>query len=367
MKKKVLSLALGAALALGATQAQSDELLFPYFKTGAGSFSFLSLQSSLGGFIKRTVIDGAAPPAAWSSGNIPGVGINSPDFQANRLHYVWQYEDPVNGTCWHNDASGSMSDFDLIQQTVNDPSFSGLDIAGLTGDASFPAYLLMDQTEGFLIVANDDPEAAMWGQIIIVDAADGFVTAYKGINDIANGGALSGGQAIGNFNTLGLTTHLTHMYSWYPTGPVDTEWFVLVTGTNMARLPNWDGEVLIQPLFGGVWNRDEVFNSGARTKRVTCYDTITRDDFLTAPGQNHTQSGGMYWAFNDPRLNENLFGTPFNAGDSCIGAGILPGTDVAGVAECRATGTLVTKFESTNAMGVPMKTMSEENPWPNIR
>jgi len=49
MNRKALSLAVGAAVVFGAAQqAQADELLFPFFQSGAGSWTFLSLRSDGG-------------------------------------------------------------------------------------------------------------------------------------------------------------------------------------------------------------------------------------------------------------------------------------------------------------------------------
>lgn len=362
MKKKVLSFAVGAALALSAAQVQSDELLFPYFKTGAGAWTFLSLQSSIGGLI--------ATGGEWSSGALPLVPINNPDFAANPLHYVWMYDDPVAGPCTHTDLFGSMSDFDLIQQTVNPPFWSGLDLPALFADASTPRYLNIDATEGFMIVGNGDPEASFWGQAIIVDTSDGTVTAYKGINDILNGGALSV-PAIGNFNTLGLTTHLTHMYSWYPAWVADTEWFVLVTGSNMTRVPanaSWDGRLRVEPLLGVVWDRDEDPLSTNLPFNVQCYRTINRTTFLNPVALNHTIDGGMYWALNRPRITSNINPPPPGGavGEDCFNAGVPIG-QAAGQPTCRGTGALVTKIETSMELGFPITLLSEENPWPNVR
>lgn len=379
MKKKVVSFAVGAALAFSAAQVQSDELLFPYFKTGPGAWTFLSLQSSIGGLINT---------GNWSSGPLPLIPIDGRDFTANRVHYVWQYDDVVAGQCVHNDLFGSMSDFDLLQQTVNTPAFSGLDLPALWSDQSVAAYLDMDATEGFVIVANDDPEASFWGQAIIVDVADGTVTAYKGINDILQGGAGSV-PATGNFSTLGLTTHLTHMYSWYadyttrydvpaanPLGVANTDWFVLATGTNMARTPNWDGRLRVEPVLGIVWNRDEAPNSQVRPFNVQCYDRINRTAFLNGPAQSWTANGGMYWALNRPRITSNNGTAPDAAapgnqvGQDCFDAGIPFGGQVpsgTGSITCRATGALVTKIETSFEFGAPVTVISEENPWPNVR
>lgn len=356
MKMKALSFAIGAVMAIGSTQVQSDELLFPYFKSGNGAYSFLSMQSFF---------------------TLPTLGGLTALTDDKPIHYVVNYDDAVQGACTHFDFFGSMTDNDMIQQTVNNPAFSTLDLPALFGDASTANYLLSaGETEGFVMVADLSPEASFFGQMIVVDTVLGTVAAYKGINDILNFNNVNVLPPVptlqptvqGNFNTLGFTTHLTHMFSWYPEWAVDTSWFVLVTGTDMGRAAGWDGRTQLFPVVGAVWDRDENPISGQRTRNIQCYATIDRTDFLNGAQQLATVDGGLYWGAHLPRVTSVPTPNPlgFGVGDDCFTSGVPFGTTGA-APTCRATGTIAMKIETTNELGAPITMISEENPWPNVR
>jgi len=325
MNRKALSLAVGAAVVLGAAQqTQADELLFPFFQSGAGAWTFLTLRSDGGNQF-----------------------VNDP--ADDQVAYVFNYNDPALGPCTHFDVLGSMTDYDIIQQTVVDPAFSGLDLEADFGDESTANYLpIAGGTEGFLTVRDNSPEASFGGQAIIVDAAAGVATAYRAVNDPLNTHFAPGTPVTGDFDTLGWTTHRSHDLTWYPTSIVDTSWFVLVTGTDMDKTSGWDGAVDLTLGFGGVFDRDENFLSGGQEPEIVCYDTITAGDLMNSAQVAGTQMGGWAWVAN--LLAPNGGGNP---------ADFDPTVD-------DARGVLMYKFETTGALGGVVTTISEENPYPNL-
>ena len=321
MKKQALSLAVGAALTMGTAPLYADQILFPYFESGPGQYTFLSLRG-----------DGGGGPAGT----------------LNALSYVFNYDDPASGTCTHFDVLGAWTDFDLIQQTVIHPDFifDGTDVSSDFGDASAPNYLpIAGATQGFLTVLDGSGEGALGGQAIIVNPAVGLVTAYRAINNpfVTPVTPLPiGPGAAGDFGALGFTSHLSHDFTWYPVDVVDTSWYVLVTGADMDNRNGWNGAVTLVNGFGGVFDRDENFLSGGRTVDVVCYDVVDRNDLLTTAQLNATRMGGWGWFASVPRFDAD-------AGDSVF-----------------TTGSLVYKIEFSNELGTPATVISEENPFPNI-
>ena len=318
MKMKLLSAAIGSALGMVSINAQADALLFPRFETGNGIFSFLSMQA-------------VGDPAG---GLVPNAG----NFGDNTLHYVWNYTDPAQGRCTHFDLFGSMSDFDMIQQTVVAPNVpGGVDLPTIFGDASNPQYLPISPTVGFMTVGDESPEFAFWGQMILVNILDGTVAAYKGLNNPLVPGF--GNPAIpqlddGDFSYI-FTSQIFHVMSWYPTSQVDTEWFTIITGVGMNNPFGWNGTRDFISILGGVLDRDEVFLSGVQPLRITCFDDVELPDFMNAAQLVGTQTGGWNLMLNTPA--DNL-----------------------------ATGAMMVKIESTTALGPQKTAVSIENAFPNL-
>ncbi len=316
MKKIVASIGAAVALASVAQIAQADSLLFPVYKVGNGVFSFLSLNT------------------------IP----NSPS-----VHYVWNAKVPDatgniknSDPCVHEDAFGKLTAFDLIQHTVESPTLGGgsmVDLQALFGDASTAAYSLVAPSLGFLTVTNGSPlESDFFGQMVLVDAASGVVTAYKGMNNPAT-------SAEGQFNSV-LTSKTIFNTTWYPTteagsklgaAGVDTAWYATITGTNM-HLPTWQGAGTFQNVFasGNVYNRDEGIRSGVKPAPLTCFGLLNRADFMTTAQVNHTVNGGISYQRFTP------------------------------VVATGATGALLTKLETTTALGSRKTMISSENAFPNL-
>lgn len=363
IKLKTLSAAVGLVMGTAAVNASAEALLFPYFASGNGAYTFLTLRSDAN----------------------PKVGGDNAPFASNPLHYVWNYNDPTYGQCTHYDANGSMSKYDLIQQTVVSPSSpGGLPLPQVFGDKSNAAYLQSTApTVGFLTVQDSflvqnglsiippnystGNEGGLSGQAIVVDTVTGVVFAYKGLNNIVS-------TYEGDFSNI-LTSARSHDLTWYPTNRANTSWFVLVTGrpTNtaapyidpipagqpanpagMANSAGWRGVRSFSNGFGGVFDRDETFLSFNRPFPVTCYDTIDRSSFMNAAQLVATQGGGWNWLVNSA-VNSDF--DPTLAGVQ----GAADGADTSG-----ATGAVIVKIESTTQLG-PIKTaISWENAYPNL-
>lgn len=319
MKKIVASIGAAIALASVAQIAQADSLLFPVYKVGNGVFSFVSLNT------------------------IPG---------APNVHYVWNAKTPDasgaiknSDACVHEDAFGKLTPFDLIQHTVEAPGMAGgsmLDLQSVFGDTSTPAYSLVAPSLGFLTVTNGSvAESDFFGQMVLVDAVSGVVTAYKGMNNPAT-------SAEGTFNSV-LTSKTLFNTTWYPTteagsklgtSGVDTSWYATVTGTGMQSTA-WQGSGTFQNALasGNVYNRDEGIRSGTKPAPLKCFGLLKRADFMTTAQVNHTVNGGIsYLRFT-------------------------PDAAPAGLAY---TGALLTKVETTTALGSRKTMVSSENAFPNL-
>jgi hypothetical protein len=294
MKKKTLAAAMSLGMALGASQVQADSLLFPFYQTGGGVYTFLMLHTDLN----------------------------------STLHYIWNYDDlttPVQ-ECQHEDAFGTITSWDVIQQTVADPSLSGLDLQTAFGDLSAPAYSLVSPAQGFMMVSDQTgAESTIRGQAIIYDTTNNLLTAYKGLNN-------PGSPLIGIWNSI-FTSHNSFDMTWYPTAIVDTSWYVLVTGVGMDNIFNWTGEVTLFDVFGFVWDRDENPRSGNILKDIICHEVIDRSDIMTAAQLTHSANGGYVWEGVAPNF--------------------LTG----------ATGALFTKIEHSGGIGTAH---SLENAFPNL-
>jgi len=319
MKKKTLAAAIGLGMALSTVQVQAESLLFPYYQSGGGVWTLLTLHTDFGG-------TGAVP----------------------NLHYIWNYDLLSTGPteCIHEDAYGHSTPVDLIQQTVVDPSVNGgLDLPALFGDASTAAYSLVGGVQGFMIVDDQTlAENTMRGQAIVADTVNNFYYAYKGRNNPStldtDASGFADGTEPGFWNHI-FTSHLAWELTWYPVNVVNTAWYVIVTGTGMDFPPTgqWLGTVGVGLWTGFVWDRDEDPRSGFVPTSVTCHRVLTRPDFMTAAQIAHTNNGGY----------APLATLPFPA--------VVQGLPNLG------TGTIVTKIESITGLG---GWLSEENAFPNL-
>lgn len=360
MKKIAAAVGFGVVMSAAAGQAAAESLLFPYYQVGNGVFTFLSTLTA-------------------SSPN----GVGFPAVSVPNIHYIWNYKtDMSNKTsaCTHSDLNGATTSWDLMQQTVESPlapSGNKLNLSTAFGDKSIPAYALTAPSTGFMIVnSTGDVEGDFRGQAIIVDAVNGIMTAYKGLNNPAS-------TDEGTFNNI-LTSHGGYDMTWYPTketgstlgaAGVDTTWNVLVTGgptalyfngatyvaaaqadtLGMARVSGygavgWAGAGVLANGFNLAYDRDEMPISGNMPVNLVCMANIKRSDFLGPDQQIWTANGGYAWEVFSAR-NNNL---------------AAPTTGGAGV-NASATGILMTKIEATTALGGVMRTaISQENAFPNL-
>jgi hypothetical protein len=327
MKKKLLIAAIGATMG-AANVAQADGLLFPFYQadSAAGVFSFLALANV--------------------------VGTNS------ETHYIWNFDrlDTTTTTeCVHEDAFGTLTAWDIAQATVTHPSLSTLDLPNHPQflDASGVNYSLAEPSLGFMIVTNwvappigggypvtASGESTLAGQVIVVDTVNGLITAQRGMNNPATNHPAG---LEGLWNSI-FTSHFSYDLTWYPDPVVSTQWYTLVTGTNMDNINNWTGAGILSNGFGLVYDRDENPRSGNVDLQVQCHAFLTRSDIMTPEQVAHSNQGGYMWATFAPAPNG--FGDPATT-------------------PTHATGILMTKIETTTQLG-GTGTFSLDNPWPNL-
>lgn len=308
MKKVVMAVGTAMVLGAGVQAAQADSLLFPYYKVGAGVYSFVSLMNTNAATVTP--------------------------------HYIWNYKaDATNRTsaCIHEDAYGKLTSMDLIQHTVQDPSLSTLNLQTQFGDTSTPAYSLTNGVQGFMIVdSNTAVESDFVGQMIVIDTSNGTVASYKGFNNVAVPGSAAGGAGEGNFSSI-FTSQTSYDMTWYPTSVVATTWFATVTGTGMNVTTGWNGAGTFTNgnALGNVWNRDEGTRSGNQATPITCFAQLDRSNLMSAAQVTHTTNGGYTWQVFTPNVATT------------------------------ATGVLVTKLEATTQLG-GVAAVSSENAFPNL-
>jgi hypothetical protein len=303
--------------------AQADGLLFPLYEANSagGVFSFIALANVLP--------------------------------QDSDIHYIWNFDrtdTPATTECVHEDAFGNLTAWDIAQATVTLPSISGLDLPNHPQflDASGVNYSLAEPALGFMIVSNWDEnlygvtaqgESTLAGQMIVVDTTNGLISAQRGMNNPGtfHPTVVSEGQ----WNSI-FTSHFSYDLTWYPDPVVSTQWYTLVTGTNMNNINNWSGSGILSNGFGLVYDRDENPRSGNVDVRITCHAFLTRSDIMTPEQVAHSNQGGYMWAAFAPATNGFVAGNPVDA-----------------------TGILMTKIETTSQLG-GVATLSLDNPWPNL-
>lgn len=287
MKKKSLVVAIGAGMMVGmASMAQADSILFPYFKSGGGAFSLVTMfnAAGTGGF-----------PIDWAP------STNS------LLHYTWMYRNQgANGTlgtgaCAHSDLWGTMTQMDLVLQEVT----NRINAPSLLGDKSNVKYLqyTANPSEGFMIVSNHDAadvgqnEDTLFGSMMIVDTttADDFTWSYNALNNPA----VHTKAFDGDFSSA-WTSYTSFDMTWYPTAYVDTKWRMTVTGSNMLVGPYAEWGTLVNGFslgggYGLVWNNDEVPMSGGATGSVTCMGDVALSALLDPAQTTHAANGGYMW------------------------------------------------------------------------
>lgn len=238
-QKTLLAAAAGVAL-MGTASANS--LLFPYFTTATGAQSVLSL-SNTGGATES-------------------------------VHYVYNY----GSSCVHFDASGSLTNNDILSHSIAATSAGGFGKV-VSSDTSTPVYFPLANQTGFLVVSNKTTAAtnALRGSMAIVDPASGLVVSYPGIDNALD--TTAAGE--GNFSAI---TDLNFPLSFLPSAMVSTSWYTVVVGDMNAAIVgglNWGGTYTASNN-GNVYNNDEVAYSGTTSKAITCAGSIVATDLGTA-------------------------------------------------------------------------------------
>lgn len=238
-QKTLLAAAAGVAL-MGTASANS--LLFPYFTTATGAQSVLSL-SNTGGATES-------------------------------IHYVYNY----GSSCTHYDASGSLTNNDILSHSIAATSAGGFGKV-VSSDTSTPVYFPLANQTGFLVVSNKTTAAtnALRGSMAIVDPASGLVVSYPGIDNALD--TTAAGE--GNFSAI---TDVNFPLTFLPSAMVSTSWYTVVVGDMNAAIvggANWGGTYAVSNN-GNVYNNDEVAYSGTATKTITCAGSIVATDLGTS-------------------------------------------------------------------------------------
>jgi len=243
-QKTLLAAAAGAALMSAVGTANANSLLFPYFTTATGAQSVLSLTNTTG--------------------------------NTQALHYVYNY----GSACTHYDASGSMTQNDILTHSIAPTTAGGFGKA-VASDTSTPVYFPLANQTGFLVVTSTTAGSnaqGIQGSMAIVDPATGLVVSYAGIsNNLAT--AVAAGNE-GNFNNI---ADVNFALATLPSALVTTSWYAVITGEMSANIiagTDWAGQAIFTNN-GNVYNNDEVPFSGTVTKTIKCAGSIAATDLMT--------------------------------------------------------------------------------------
>jgi len=255
-QKTLIAAAAGAALMSAVGTANANSLLFPYFTTATGAQSVLSLS------------------------NTSGV--------TTALHYVYNY----GSACTHFDASGSLTNNDILSHSVAQPAgfnTTGVATAGVVGaggfgkvvgtDTSTPVYFPLANQTGFLVVTatTAGTTTGLQGSMAVVDPASGLVVSYAGLN---NGTVTAVATNEGNFTSY---ADVNFALATMPAALVTTSWYGVVTGDMNAAIvagADWTAKATFTNN-GFVYNNDEFAISGTVTKAITCAGSILSTDLMT--------------------------------------------------------------------------------------
>lgn len=265
-QKTLIAVATGAALMSVVGTASANSLLFPYFTTATGAQSVLSLSTG-------------------ANGTANGSKVATTE----ALHYVYNY----GSTCTHFDATGSMTNNDLLTHSVAAPAQGGFGKA-ISTDTSTPVYLPIKDTYGFLVVSTRTTvRTDLRGQMAIVDPATGLVVSYSAIDNAAD----TNNQANeGNFSTvaLGGGTDVNFVLTALPATLTTTSWYGVLAGDMSARIAgglDWNATSTVTNN-GFIWDNEENPFSGVKTKAITCSSTFVQSDFMNAGQINSVATTG---------------------------------------------------------------------------
>lgn len=243
-QKTLLAAAAGAALMSAVGTANANSLLFPYFTTATGAQSVLSLTNTTG--------------------------------NTQALHYVYNY----GSACTHYDASGSMTQNDILTHSIASTAAGGFGKAVST-DTSTPVYFPLANQTGFLVVTSTSAGSnaqGIQGSMAIVDPASGLVVSYAGISNGLATAVAAGNE--GNFTSI---ADVNFALATLPSALVTTSWYAVITGEmsgNIIAGTDWAGQAIFTNN-GNVYNNDEVAFSGTVTKTIKCSGSIAASDLMT--------------------------------------------------------------------------------------
>ena len=243
-QKTLLAAAAGAALMSAVGTANANSLLFPYFTTATGAQSVLSLTNTTG--------------------------------NTQALHYVYNY----GSACTHYDASGSMTQNDILTHSIAATTAGGFGKAVST-DTSTPVYFPLANETGFLVVTSTSAGSnaqGIQGSMAIVDPASGLVVSYAGISNGLATAVAAGNE--GNFTSI---ADVNFALATLPSALVTTSWYAVITGEMSANIiagTDWAGQAIFTNN-GNVYNNDEVAFSGTVTKTIKCSGSIAASDLMT--------------------------------------------------------------------------------------
>ena len=243
-QKTLLAAAAGAALMSAVGTANANSLLFPYFTTATGAQSVLSLTNTTG--------------------------------NTQALHYVYNY----GSACTHYDASGSMTQNDILTHSIAATTAGGFGKAVST-DTSTPVYFPLANQTGFLVVTSTSAGSnaqGIQGSMAIVDPASGLVVSYAGISNGLATAVAAGNE--GNFTSI---ADVNFALATLPSALVTTSWYAVITGEMSANIiagTDWAGQAIFTNN-GNVYNNDEVAFSGTVTKTIKCSGSIAASDLMT--------------------------------------------------------------------------------------
>lgn len=306
MNRKVLGLAVVAALTAGTAANAGNQILFPFFKQGNGVHTILSVVNTN------------------DTGNVVKT-FTQP------IHTVYMFkrsEADLADTCTHIDQYSYMSDNDLMQWTAQDPQEGGLDIIGNNQDQSKPFYLpksvnkqtiWTDQAEGFVIMApkrlradlvpdadgNVKPVTTnmLYGFANLFDTTTGLSYAYHAVSNDFNttneGNFVSDGANKAPFGAS------SYVLTWNNTSSLDANWYVLVPSANMAGFRALDadyraaneaavGTKLVDTIAPGLTNNG--VEVGAENLRITPYGASV----------NIAPAGGVVFNNDEVPLSANI-------------------------------------------------------------
>lgn len=303
LKRNLIAASVAAALAAGAGVAVAGtkgttNLLFPFFTTATGSYTFLTVALQ--------------NPGVPASGNLP-------------VHFTYAYKATTAANsvgCGHIDGDATMTANDLMMMEVRDQ----VDMSAVFGDTTskpkyFPNTAASANQQGFIIVNNASgsvygsgavyESGMLYGEARIINTVSGLAMGYS-TDDLhtttsPNPDFSTSAAPDGQFDVKVTTL--------FPSPTVSTNWYILPMGTEQAMaFVNAGGVSAIYQLqsssavqstqgapggsptvgIAGQYNNNETFQSSTATASVVCFGVVDQPTLLGALNATFTANGG--WA-----------------------------------------------------------------------